>query len=127
MIDLKCLNRNLTSFYYCLYEGEEEIKGAENYNTGEYKSTYSAPVKARANISPASGYNAVELFGNSERYDKIIVTDDVSCPINENAVLFIGVEPTFTQEGTPKFNYIVKRVAKSLNAVSIAVKEVKLS
>lgn len=124
---MKCLNRNKIPFYYCLYQGDVEITDENDYKTGEYRQVYSTPVKLKANISPASGYNTTEIFGTSERYDKIIVTDDVGCPIDENAVLFIGVEPTFTTEGTPKFNYVVKRVARSLNAVSIAVSEVKLS
>lgn len=49
----------------------------------------------------------------------MIVTTDMSCPISEDTVLWIGKTPT-----TDDYNYVVSRVAKSINSISIAVREV---
>ena len=81
----------------------------------------------RANVSAATGQSQVEQFGNLENYDKVVVTDDMTCPINENTVLFIDKEPAFDSQGKPLYDYTVKRVAKSLNSISIAVSKVKVS
>lgn len=53
-------------------------------------------------------------------------TDDMSCPIDENTVLFVDSKPGYRQ-GKPAFDYTVKRVAKSLNTISYAVSKVKVS
>lgn len=88
---------------------------------------YQTPIAARANISAATGSAQVEQFGNYAGYDKVIVTDDMSCPIDENTVLFIDKEPDYDEDGTPLYDYIVKRVARSLNSVSYAVSKVSVS
>lgn len=124
---MKCLHRNKKSLYYCLYLGEEYLTDGEGNETGEKVVRYSAPVYLEANISPATGNTSVEQFGNSVQYDKVIVLDDVSCPINEYSVLFVDKEPEFDENGDPLFDYIVKKVAPSLNSVSIAIAKVEVS
>ena len=172
---MKCLKRNQRPFWYCLYVNDrvpgdtsvagEAIAGTSvtgdsekniNYiideygnETGERILNYAAPVEMYANISQATGQSNTEQFGNLENYDKVIVTDDLDCPIDENSVLFIDKEPEFTDANTneviesstlfgedqvnekiykvPKYDYIVRRVAKSLNSISIAVSKVKVS
>ena len=139
---MKLLKRNLKSFYYCLYLDSEINKDEDNYETGEKRLIYAPAVKANANISVPSGNAYTAAFGNAAEYDKIIVTDDTNCPINENSVLFIDKEPentdaqnneetaitvTETTVSVPVYDYTVRRVAKSLNTISIAVSKVKVS
>ncbi len=124
---MKCMERNKSTFYYCLYEGEERATDEDGNETGEKQVVYADPVLLRANISPATGNTSVEQFGNSLQYDKVIVLDDVSCPIDEHSVLFIDKSPAFDTDGTPLFDYIVKKVARSLNSVSIAIAKVEVS
>lgn len=124
---MKCMERNKTPFHYCLYEGEEIVIDKNGDETGETQILYSEPVLFRANISPVTGNTSVEQFGNSLQYDKVIVTDDTDCPINENSVLFMDKSPVFDKQGVPLFDYIVKKVARSLNSVSIAVCKVEVS
>lgn len=121
---MKLLKRNLKSFYYCLYLDSEINKDEDNYETGEKRLIYAPAVKANANISVPSGNAYTAAFGNAAEYDKIIVTDDANCPINENSVLFIDKEPEYRSDGTPIFDYVVKRVAPSLNSIAIAVSKV---
>ena len=60
---------------------------------------YKPAVAMNANISAATGSAQVEQFGNFAGYDKVIVTDDLSCPIDENTVLFIDKEPQYDKDG----------------------------
>jgi hypothetical protein len=119
--------RNKTSFYYLLYQGKERVVNEDGDETGEKRVVYSEPTLMRANVSAATGYAQTEQFGNFITYDKVIVTDDIDCPIDENSVLFLDKMPEFDVEGNPLFDYTVKRVAKSLNSISIAVSKVTVS
>lgn len=124
---MRILERNKSTFYYLLYTGKTPVLDEDENETGEYDVGYGEPVEMRANVSAATGQSQVEQFGNLENYDKVIVTDDMTCPINENTVLFIDKEPSYDALGKPQYDYTVKRVAKSLNSISIAVSKVKVS
>lgn len=124
---MQCMERNKRPFYYCLYQGETPVVDEEGYETGETQVKYSDPVALRANISPATGNTSVEQFGNSLQYDKVIALDDTTCPIDEHSVLFVDKRPAFDSDGTPLYDYIVKKVARSLNSVSIAISKVEVS
>lgn len=124
---MKIMERNKQEFHYCLYFNSDPITDAEGNETGEHKVGYEAAVAMKANISAATGYAQVEQFGNFITYDKVIVTDDLSCPIDEHTVLFVDKKPEYDKEGNPLFDYTVRRVAKSLNSVAIAISKVTVS
>ena len=182
---MRCLKRNMTAFWYCLYESSEDQYDEYGNLLPEPLVTYAEPVQMMANISAATGQAQTEMFGGLDSYDKVIVTADMSCPIDENTVLFVDKEPEFgplppeppdpptpdpvdpddtddgdqtdgndtddtdqtdtdtdgdysgdgddpepepepepEPHGPPLYDYIVKRVAKSLNSISIAVRKV---
>lgn len=124
---MRTLKRNQKKFWYCLYQDAEEIYDEYGNATGEYVPSYSEAQEMYANISPASGYAQTEQFGNLDSYDKVIVTDWMDCPIDENSVLFIDKEPEHDMStDTPLYDYTVRRVAKSLNSISIAVQKVNV-
>lgn len=123
---MKLMKRNLVPIYYCLYKGSQPILDDEGYETSEQEITYEKPIKFMCSVSPATGYAQVNTFGNLESYDKVLITDDINCPIDENTVLFIDRKPGFNQ-GKPTYDYIVRRVAKSLNFIYYAVSKVKVS
>lgn len=123
---MKTLNRNKRKLYYCLYQDAEEIVDEYGNATGQYRPVYEEPVELYANISHATGYAQTEQFGNLDSYDKVIVTDWIECPIDENTVLFVDKEPEHNTEGELMFDYTVRRVAKSLNSVSIAISKVNV-
>ena len=163
---MRTLRRNWQTFYYCQYisdrvPGDTSVAGVAisgisvidddeqnvNYVRDEYGNLdgetipyYTAPVQYRANISPAVGAVQEEMYGKLENYDKVIVTE-LSCPINEKSVLFIGKDPEMTEATTyeydedekeyvektysvPAYNYIVERVSTSLNSKTIAIRQV---
>lgn len=124
---MKLMKRNLSPVYYCLYKGRSPMKDDDGYETGEKGIEYGEPVKLMCSVSTASGYTQANMFGNLESYDKVLITDDMSCPIDENTVLFIDKEPEVDSRGRPVFDYTVRRVARSLNSISYAVSKVKVS
>lgn len=146
---VRTLNRNKRPFWFCLFEQKIPIVDEYGNETSESIVQYGTPTKMSANISPATGYAQTEQFGNLDNYDKVIVTDWMECPIDENSVLFIGKEPEYAEAVTinyvpretvlgedevteitvevPVYNYIVRRVAKSLNHISIAVRKVDVT
>ena len=117
---MKCLARNKTSFYYALFSSRTRVGNG-------YKPVYGEAVALSGNISPAKGNISVEQFGNNVEYDRVIVLDDPACPIDENSILFVDVQPTKNTDGDYIYDYIVKKVARSLNSVSIAISKVKVS
>lgn len=121
---MKCLKRNMRKFWYCLYGVETEQKDADGNYTGETAIGYADPVELKANISPATGQSNTEMFGNLTDYDRVIVLDDTTLPIDENTVLFIDHAPT---NGAQGYDYIVRRVARSLNVLAVAVRKVDVT
>ncbi len=118
---MKALARNKQTLYYATCLGEVDQYDANGFYTGQKVVQYEEPVKARMNISPARGESDLEQFGISEAYDKLLVTDDLNCPITATSVLWI--ESPITEP----HDYVVVRVAKSLNSVTIAVRQVDVS
>ena len=124
-----CQRNGKTFWYRLLTSPVSAITDTDGNETGEYETTYGEAVKARANISAAKGVSALEQFGNLDNYDKVLVTTDMSCPINENSVLYIDTCPC-KDRTTGKYNaydYVVVRVARSWNVISIAVRKVDVS
>lgn len=121
---MRTVQRNKRELWYSLFNGETELQDSDGNYTGETDITYAPPVAIRANVSPATGQSNMEMFGNLTDYDRVVVTDEVDIPINENSVLFIDTVPIISAKGISGFDYIVRRVARSFNSVSIAVKKI---
>lgn len=133
---MRCLLRNKVRFFYALYDKKEEIIDEYGNMTGEYAVTHGNPVECYGNISAARGEMATCQFGENEAYDKILVLDNASPKIDEYTVLWIDTIPKLNKDGTLRknsvgevdtpYDYIVKKVARSLNSVSIAIRKVNV-
>lgn len=134
---MKCLERNKSKFYYALYVSRSEITDEYGNKTGEYELTYGNPTEYHGNVSAAKGETQSMQFGENLSYDKVIVLDNNAPAINEYSVLWVDCVPVLTDGGelatdtngeviTPH-DYIVKKVAKSLNHVAIAISKVTVS
>ena len=123
---MRCMVRNKRTFYYASYIGETEITDEYGNASGEYDLAYENPVRLLGNVSAAQGEIQSRQFGESESYDKVIVLDDKDTPINEYSILWVDTLPHLNEDGstdTPH-DYIVRKVARSLNGVSIAISKV---
>lgn len=134
---MKTMLRNKSTFWYALYESAEEIEDEYGNLTGETTPIYESPLSYSANISAAQGETSTRQFGESIGYDKVIVMDNDAPDIDEYTVLWVDSTPELDDDGalavdddgntvTP-YDYIVKKVAKSLNSVSIAISKVDVS
>ena len=134
---MKCMSRNKVKFFYALYEGKTPITDDYGNVTGEYDIQHGKPTEFYANISAAKGETQTRQFGENESYDKVIVMNNGAPPIDEYAVLWVDRTPQLDEEGNLAVNekdevitphdYIVKKVAKSLNVVSLAISKVSVS
>ena len=115
---MKCLKRNQTSIYYALLQDCYEETDEYGNVIGQFDSEYSDPVKVKVNVSPARGTIDIEQFGINANYNRTIVTDDLNCPIDENSILWIG------RDTDKPYNYVVVGVAKSINSITYAIREV---
>lgn len=119
---MRSLERNKVDVYYANYTGKVDAVDEDGNFTGETISSYTDPKLLRINTSPASGEVTTQLFTPLTDYDRVLLTDDTSLDVDENTVFWIEADPV-----TEPFNYIVKKKAKSLNSLGIAVKEVKVN
>ena len=134
---MRCMNRNKVKFYYALYESREPIMNQYGKPSGQYKVIYGNPIEEYANISAAKGETQTRQFGENESYDKVIVMDLGTLSIDEYSILWVDTEPQLNEDGSLAVNdkgevitphdYVVKKVAKSLNNVSIAISKVTVS
>lgn len=137
---MRGLEINKRTFWFCNYVASYDIRDANGHRTGEKLLEYSEATEMKANISPATGNSNAEQFGSLDDYDKVIVFTGES-PIDEHSVLFVDKDPEYTTVSTyedvegelvektyqvPKYDYIVRRVAQSINSVSIAIAKVTL-
>lgn len=131
---MRCMTRNKCEFHYALYSNRTEITDEYGNATGEYEVKHTDPVKALGNISAARGEIQSRQFGESETYDKVIVLENPNTEIDEYTILWVDSAPHLNADGTLVLNndgtvetphdYIVKKVARSLNCVSIAISKV---
>lgn len=123
---MRCMIRNKSKFHYASYITETEIIDEYGNHTGEYEVEYGNPIESKGNISAAQGEMQSRQFGESESYDKVIVLDDRNATINEHSILWVDTHPRLNADGTTDtpHDYIVKKVARSLNGVSIAIRKV---
>ena len=123
---MRCMARNKSKFYHASYIGEIEITDDYGNLTGEYKLAYENPIKMFGNVSAAQGETQSRQFGESESYDKVIVLDDRNAPIDEYSILWVDTLPHLNEDGTTDtpHDYVVKKVARGLNGVSIAISKV---
>ena len=116
MLDLA---RNTFTVYYKLYLGQVENIDANGYKTGTFSPYYGELQSAKLSVSSNRGETAAEPFGTQIDYDRTMSTADVSCPINEEAILWLDGISTAGPN-----NYIVKRRAPWKNSIAFAIKEV---
>lgn len=133
---MRCLRRNMIPFWYALYSGHAPILDENGDDTGQYEVRYGNPEQAHGNVSAATGDVNTRLFGDSLDYDKVIAYERADTPIDEHAVLWIDTPPECSEDGslavdengefvTP-WDYVVRKVARSLNSALIAVSKVNV-
>jgi len=118
---MRTLEINKQPMWYALCTGKSEIIDDNGLNTGCFEITYGKPVYYPVNMSESRNITQFDAFGVTSGYDRTFVTTDMSCPIKEDSIIWFGADPN-----TQPHNYVVHRIANSLNSITIAIREVDL-
>ena len=116
---MRTLEINKQPMWYALCTGKSEVIDEYGNHTGVYEMTYSEPVYYPVNMSESRNIVNFEAFGITADYDRTFVTSDLSCPIKEDTIIWFGADPA-----TAPHNYVVHRIANSLNSITIAIRAV---
>ena len=135
---MRCLERNKKPIWYANRISESYATDSNGLKTGEKKQTYGTPQEMRCSISISSGANnlgsqgmvTLNPYGLTTSYTHNAITEDMSCPLKEDGILWYGREPTVTVDGQTvavPHNYVVVRKAESLNHLIYYLREVDAS
>ena len=119
---MRTLEINKQPMWYALCTGKTEVIDEYGNHTGVFELTYSAPVYYPVNMSEARGTVQHEPFGLTDDYDRSFVTADMSCPIAIDSIIWFGTDPQ-----TEPHNYVVHRIANSLNSITYAIRGVDVT
>lgn len=112
--------------YYALYSDKVPVYDDEGNPTFETEQGYEQPVEFKANLSAGNSSADEESFGNNVQYDRIILTHDMTLPIDENSLIWVKNKPKYIGlVADPKSaDYeVAASPLDSLNVLRIAVRK----
>lgn len=115
---MRNLQRNQRKLHYAVPVGTESILDDYGNDTLELRTIYSDPVALSANVSANVGQEAMNVFGTLTGYQRTITYCSKDCPLVEGCIVWFGVD------SSEPHNYIVIKVADSINGFLIALREV---
>lgn len=124
---MRTLRRNTRTFWYALYLRREPVRDAQGRETLEQRMVYTDPVPARGNISPAQTRQSVQIFGGTGGFDRTIIPERADLPVDTYSVLWIDRAPYDERGNAAPYDYVVTKVARSLNGALLAVRRVEVS
>ena len=126
---MRTMTRNRRTFYETALVSSTMGQDTDGNYTEEVK-TYSTPTERKGVITPANGQADTNLFGANEIYDKVITLNLGENYLAVGSVLWVDTMPEIDEEtgktDTP-YDYIVVKVAESLNFVNVAIRKVNVS
>ena len=120
---MKLLERNKKRFWYCNYSHKEKVVDEDGNYTGEIRVVYDEPVECWGSIGVPTTETLIGQYGVMQTYYRLVQLGH-PIPINEQTVFFLYEEPSFAEDGTPNYNYIIRRIQPSLTDFTFQVAEV---
>ena len=127
---------NKTTIWYSnLIKGEKEpILDANGLMTGDWRLKYTEPKPLRVALSESIGLNnltaqgVAELrsYGVTTNYTHRMITEDMNCPIDEESILWHGIDPGDNPYDIP-YNFRIVRVSRTLNYKTYYLRQVSVS
>lgn len=114
---MRSLDKNKRYIYYANFVSAEPVVDEYGNDTLEVTKTYTTPEEIKVNISAAAGEAEVELFGNFTDYSRTITFCN-DCPVVVGSIVWFHREPP------EKHDYVVTKIADSINTYVVALKEV---
>lgn len=123
---MRTAQRNKREIWYALYQGVTDVIDSDGNHTGEQRVSYANPVKTRMNVSGGRGRAAIEEFGIDNPFTHTAVTDDLTTAFDTDTVFWFGITPGTTADDVP-YNFRCTGISRTVNGLSIALAEVKLT
>ena len=120
---MRILERNKQYLWYANPTGSTYVTDTNGFNTGEKEITYSTPVRTRMSMAISSGANNLgsqgmadlQSYGITTGYTHRAVTEDLSCPMCEESLVWYKIEPTRTETEQKVVNGETVTVEKVVN------------
>lgn len=104
------------------YALRDVVASEDSWGNTHDVTTYGDAQSISISISANKGEAQAQAFGAELKYDREMVTHDMSCPIDEYSRLWLDGAST---DGA--HNYEVAAVSKSLNCIRYAIRKVNVS
>ena len=117
-----CLEQNKRGAYYAAYLGNEERVSPGGIRSLTYEGKYGNPTPIRISLNPRSGNPQIDAFGIDTDYQFQAVTETPAI-LHEGDIMWIFVTPN--DEGTVAADYVVVKVAETINEAIYALRERK--
>ena len=159
---MRVLERNKTDLWFANRVSESYVTDTNGLKSGEKQQSYDTPQKIRVSMSMSSGANnlgsqgmvTLDPYGITTAYTHNAVTEDMNCPLDEEALVWYERTPTVTEtrsvtrtitetvdgeevertvteeqkvEVPVPHNFVVVRKAKILNHLIYYLREVDVS
>lgn len=116
---MRCSNRNYQRIYYAKYTGVTTTTDEWGNENGQ-EITYSEPISMNCNISAAKNAEFADIFGMNVDYDRVLIIPSRTFELDEYSVVWVDADPA----NDDPYDYVVRRVSRSLNATAVAIKRV---
>ena len=116
---MRDLKRNQQEIWYALLT---ETQDSDEWGNTVNVKGYGSPVRFMASVSANKGEASAQAFGVDLKYDREVVTHDMSCPMDEYSRLWLDGRTT-----DKPHNYVVVAVSKSLNSIRYAIRRVDVA
>lgn len=121
---MKILARNRITVFYALIESQEDNLDKYGNITGSPKLNFGSPIRTRMSWSARQGDITLTAHGLEDNYDVQLITDDMSCPIDKGARIWIGKCPMNGNGVMQPHTHEVKAVIPTFNSITYRLTEV---
>jgi hypothetical protein len=118
---MRTLERNKQTFYFAPNQGKQPLVDAEGKETGEYGLKYGAPVAVRGHVSVGVTEVMRELFGITERCERMIILDVLPAGLDSECILWVDQ----TDLSKP-YDYMVSSSPKGKSHIVIGIRRVNV-
>lgn len=116
---MKSLKIQKQRIYYSNFLSNEDYIDEDGNYTGEKIATYSSPNELFVSVGINSGRVSENAYGVNCELERVIISDDINCPINELSRIWID------NSIESKNDFEVVSISKTKNFISYILRKVK--
>lgn len=136
---MRCLERDKQLVLIAFFVEKKAREDEQGRLTGKHEVVRTEPIPYYLSVSASKGNTENSPFGIDLDYDKTVIIEDTSCPVDESSVFWVDnvsipesgdeIDEGFNVDytGGKPHDYTVKRVAKSPNCIAVAIKHVEVA